>query len=152
MLKVLLCFLELPMLVFESPLVFVTSLKLFNKNSNTFGNMNGFKKLVVVVHYYFINPKIRMIWSLWHDTVIILYCNHINICIELALLSVECYIHRCKSNILKVNVDKISHKLDKIVKNHNAKGTDSDIEKKLQIIMISHCSLSGMLSDVVPCD
>jgi len=70
------------------------------QNSNTCGKMNGFKKLVVVVHYYFINPKIRMIWSLWHDTVIILYCNHINICIELALLSVECYIHRCNKSVL----------------------------------------------------
>ena len=48
----------------------------------------------------------------------------------------EYYIHRCKSNILKVNVDKISHKLDKIVKHHNSKGTDSDTEKKFQIIMI----------------
>ena len=39
----------------------------------------------------------------------------------------EYLIHRCKSNILKVNVENISHKLDKIVKNHNAKGIDSDI-------------------------
>ena len=39
----------------------------------------------------------------------------------------EYLLHRCKSNILKINVENISHKLDKIVKNHNAKGIDSDI-------------------------